>query len=104
MQDLRLHADIAEIKQLVRDQAELHRRADLVNEGRMARLEIGTAEIKTDIAEIKSTVASIDKRGDLDHDEITRLKSQMTIRSAGWAILSTVVSLAGAFMGLRPHN
>lgn len=97
MQDSRLQADIAEIKQLVRDQAESQRKAALVNEGRMTRLEAGISDIKNDVAEIN-------KRSGADHDEITRLKSQMTIRSAGWAILSTAVSLAGAFMGLRPHN
>lgn len=97
MNDDRVRTDIAEIKELIRSQAQRQQQADLANEGRMVRLEAGIAEIKVD-------VAAINKRGEADHDEIVRMKSQLAVRPAVAAIASTTISLLAAYFGLRPHQ
>lgn len=96
MTDPRLMTDISEIKALVREQSVRQQQTDLANEARMTRVESGIAEIKTDVAEIN-------KRGAADHDEIVKLQSQMAIRPAMAFVASTITSALAMFFGLPPR-
>jgi hypothetical protein len=97
MNDPRLAADIQEIKALVRELDRRHQQTELDAQRRMTGVEAGIVEIRSDIAKIA-------KRDDLDHDEIVRMRTQMTVRPAVAAVASTVISLVAAYLGLRPQQ